>query len=213
MDKMRDEFEGWLGIKPCGAAHDLAWVAWKAASAKPRCACGDSFTSDALCVNCLAAEAARAKPVSAIDTSSERVEKYCENRHDCQPAGEAVAWRVWRGDAYELFFNKESAVHRGNCFVPNRRPEPLYTAPSAQVTDGWQLVEQLADALRNVEEEMRLLSWQKSIELRRPAGSFGIAVKNDQLALEWQKVDAQLQDLYSKRRAALDAAPQPKLGE
>ena len=198
MDKMRDEFEGWLGIKPCGAAHDLAWVAWKAASAKPRCACGDSFTSDALCVNCLAAEAARAQPVSAIDTSPEHVEKEGWNRQV-----EPVAWLdVEMGAAYTA-----EELADGGDFIP------LYAAPPAQVLDGWQLVEQLADALRNVEEEMRLLSWQKSIELRRPAGSFGIAVKNDQLALEWQRVDAQLQDLYAKRRAALDAAPQPKVGE
>lgn len=30
-DKDRAEFEAWLGIKPCGAAHDLAWAAWQAA--------------------------------------------------------------------------------------------------------------------------------------------------------------------------------------
>lgn len=29
-DKERAEFEAWLGIKPCGAAHDLAWKAWQA---------------------------------------------------------------------------------------------------------------------------------------------------------------------------------------
>lgn len=26
----RQAFEKWLGIRPCGAAHDLAWSAWKA---------------------------------------------------------------------------------------------------------------------------------------------------------------------------------------
>lgn len=30
-DQERAEFEAWLGIKPCGAAHDLAWAAWQAA--------------------------------------------------------------------------------------------------------------------------------------------------------------------------------------
>ena len=30
-DAERAEFEAWLGIKPCGAAHDFAWEAWKAA--------------------------------------------------------------------------------------------------------------------------------------------------------------------------------------
>lgn len=29
----RKEFEAWLRIKPCGAAHDLAWEAWKARAA------------------------------------------------------------------------------------------------------------------------------------------------------------------------------------
>lgn len=33
MNGERIAFENWLGIKPCGAAHDLAWAAWKARSA------------------------------------------------------------------------------------------------------------------------------------------------------------------------------------
>lgn len=31
-DTEREAFEAWLGIKPVGAAHDLAWAAWKAAT-------------------------------------------------------------------------------------------------------------------------------------------------------------------------------------
>ena len=31
----RDAFEQWLGIKPCGAAHDFGWQAWKARAAQP----------------------------------------------------------------------------------------------------------------------------------------------------------------------------------
>lgn len=34
-DAERADFEAWLGIKPCGAAHDLAWSAWKAARRAP----------------------------------------------------------------------------------------------------------------------------------------------------------------------------------
>lgn len=30
MSQERIAFENWLGIKPCGAAHDLAWAAWQA---------------------------------------------------------------------------------------------------------------------------------------------------------------------------------------
>lgn len=33
MNGERIAFENWLGIKPCGAAHDLAWAAWKARAA------------------------------------------------------------------------------------------------------------------------------------------------------------------------------------
>ena len=29
----RAAFEAWLGIKPCGAAHDLGWAAWQARAA------------------------------------------------------------------------------------------------------------------------------------------------------------------------------------
>lgn len=29
----RAAFEAWLRVKPCGAAHDFAWEAWKARAA------------------------------------------------------------------------------------------------------------------------------------------------------------------------------------
>lgn len=29
----REAFEKWLGIKPCGAAHDFGWSAWQARAA------------------------------------------------------------------------------------------------------------------------------------------------------------------------------------
>lgn len=32
----REAFEAWLGIKPCGAAHDLSWKAWQAATDRAR---------------------------------------------------------------------------------------------------------------------------------------------------------------------------------
>lgn len=32
-DAERAEFEAWLGIKPCGAAHDFGWAAWQARAA------------------------------------------------------------------------------------------------------------------------------------------------------------------------------------
>lgn len=31
----REAFERWLGITPCGAAHDFGWQAWKARAAQP----------------------------------------------------------------------------------------------------------------------------------------------------------------------------------
>lgn len=33
MQSERKAFEEWLGVKPCGAAHDLAFAAWKARAA------------------------------------------------------------------------------------------------------------------------------------------------------------------------------------
>lgn len=77
MDKQREMFEAWYskhcepGVGPWFVrdkdnsdeyhmSHtQTAWDAWQAALAAqpaPRCACGDSFTSDAVCANCLAAE-------------------------------------------------------------------------------------------------------------------------------------------------------------
>ncbi|WP_375214279.1 hypothetical protein [Aquabacterium sp.] len=35
MNGERIAFENWLGIKPCGAAHDLAWAAWQARASLP----------------------------------------------------------------------------------------------------------------------------------------------------------------------------------
>ena len=35
MSQERIAFENWLGIKPCGAAHDLAWAAWRARASLP----------------------------------------------------------------------------------------------------------------------------------------------------------------------------------
>ena len=32
-EQERAEFEAWLGIKPCGAAHDFGWAAWQARAA------------------------------------------------------------------------------------------------------------------------------------------------------------------------------------
>ena len=47
---------------------------------------------------------------------------------------EPVAWRVWRGDAYELFFSKYAADRRADCFTKRPDVEPLYTSPQAQRT-------------------------------------------------------------------------------
>ena len=43
--------------------------------------------------------------------------------------GEPVAWRVWRGDAYELFFSKYAASQRADCFTKRPDVEPLYASP------------------------------------------------------------------------------------
>jgi hypothetical protein len=45
-------------------------------------------------------------------------------REEAQP----VAWRVRRSgdEQYELFFNREAAQRRAECFVPPRKAEPLY---------------------------------------------------------------------------------------
>ena len=64
--------------------------------------------------------------------------------HDAEQAQEPVAWRVWRGDSYELFFNEEAAKRRCECFIRKGKPEPLYAAPVEQsakaVPAGFKLV-------------------------------------------------------------------------
>ena len=52
--------------------------------------------------------------------------------HDAEQAQEPVAWRVWRGDSYELFFNEEAAKRRCECFIRKGKPEPIYAAPVEQ---------------------------------------------------------------------------------
>ena len=63
--------------------------------------------------------------------------------------------------------------------------------------------DKLAQALGNVEREHELIRQMKNCEVRRGRGSFGIAVMSDPLALEWQALDKEPQQLIDARRAAL----------
>lgn len=64
----------------------------------------------------------------------------------------------------------------------------------------------LLDALESVEREHELLRWMKNCELRRPRGSFGIAVESDELALEWKSHRNNLDKLAEARRSAIAKA-------
>ena len=66
--------------------------------------------------------------------------------------------------------------------------------------------DKLAKVLGNVEREHELIRQMKNCEIRRSRGSFGIAVMSDPLALEWQALDKELQQLIDARRAALAAS-------
>ena len=61
----------------------------------------------------------------------------------------------------------------------------------------------LAQVLENVEREHELLRRMKNCELLRGRGSFGIAVMSDPLAIEWQALDKELQQLIDARHTAL----------
>ena len=54
-----------------------------------------------------------------------------EDQEPGDDAVQPVAWRVRRSgdEQYELFFNREMAQRRAECFVPPRKAEPLYAAP------------------------------------------------------------------------------------
>ena len=65
--------------------------------------------------------------------------------------------------------------------------------------------DKLAQALGNVEREHDLIRQMKNCEIRRDRGSFGIAVMSDPLALDWQALDKELQQLIDARRTALSA--------
>lgn len=67
-------------------------------------------------------------------------------------------------------------------------------------------VQRLREALETVEHEHELLRQMKNCEIRRPRGSFGIAVMSDPLAIEWQALDSELQQLIDARRAVLAAS-------
>ena len=60
------------------------------------------------------------------------VQELAELRARAAGGGEAVpvAWRVWRGDSYELFFNEDAAKRRCECFARKGKPVPLYTHPA-----------------------------------------------------------------------------------
>ena len=65
--------------------------------------------------------------------------------------------------------------------------------------------DKLAQALGNVEREHDLIRQMKNCEIHRSRGSFGIAVMSDPLALDWQALDKELQQLIDARRTALPA--------
>lgn len=64
----------------------------------------------------------------------------------------------------------------------------------------------LLEALECVDQETMLLARMKNCELRRGKGSFGIAVMDDELALEWQEYDKIRRALEDKRFAAIAKA-------
>ena len=66
--------------------------------------------------------------------------------------------------------------------------------------------DKLAKVLEDVEREHDLIHRMKNCEIRRDRGSFGIAVMSDTLALEWQALDKELQQLIDARHAALAEA-------
>lgn len=63
--------------------------------------------------------------------------------------------------------------------------------------------DKLAKVLEDVEREHDLIRRMKNCEIHRGRGSFGIAVMSDPLALEWQALDKELQQLIDDRRATL----------
>ena len=66
--------------------------------------------------------------------------------------------------------------------------------------------DKLAQVLGNVEREHDLIRRMKNCEIHRGRGSFGIAVMSDPLALDWQALDKELQQLIDARRTALAAS-------
>ena len=67
--------------------------------------------------------------------------------------------------------------------------------------------DKLAQVLGNAEREHDLIRKMKNCEIHRDRGSFGVAVMSDPLALYWQALDKELQQLIDVRRDALAAAP------
>ena len=66
--------------------------------------------------------------------------------------------------------------------------------------------DKLAQALGSVEREHDLIRQMKNCEIHRGRGSFGIAVMSDPLALDWQALDKELQQIIDARLAALAAS-------
>lgn len=126
MNGERIAFENWLGIKPCGAAHDLAWAAWKARAslpvpqqATPDCVpqsllmrlagiaaeCSDPDTTDAIDALIAATQQATPEPVGEPDTvpldalhAAERERDYWKTRARAMlDHAEGTCW-YWMGD-------------------------------------------------------------------------------------------------------------------
>lgn len=126
-DKMREEFEAWLGIKPCGAAHDLAWAAWQAARAQPA-------VKESLTVAQPAGEAVAWPPLVGQRVRA-KIDMVNNMREDgmgielCANAGDELIVRRLSGPFISV--SHEYVVDR-SFSVTVEEIEPVHTAPPAQ---------------------------------------------------------------------------------
>ena len=106
----REAFEKWLGIKPCGAAHDFGWAAWQARAAMAQVSdinVAESFTNDT--------KDAESWIASALDFDGWRCS--LEPLYTAQPAAPAMApWQPIETapkDGSDCWLLVEEEVRRG----------------------------------------------------------------------------------------------------